>query len=246
MRMAFRAQLQRDDDDGDGGGGCGGGGARSSSGSGALARQVIKVGIEPDENDRTTAEGEAEASFRARHYAELYNAYSFNKRVEFLPVTILQLVERRGPCNFATMEQDLSETGAYYKWNDNNGDVSSSERRTPEAFSHFSLEVSGGKEVCVDIQGVVARHGRGAGAGEGYLFTDPQIHSVEEGQFGIGNCGRAGIEAWQATHRCNHLCRELRDAFLAEGRPWTVYRPDDDYTNCDDDCAHRRDPRRHL
>ncbi len=72
--------------------------------------------------------------------------------MEFLPVSVIQMVERRGPYHFATMELDLSEHGDYYKWNDNDGLVESSERRTPEAFSHFTLEVSGNTEIVVDIQ----------------------------------------------------------------------------------------------
>ena len=107
MRMAFHAKLKQSAHD-------------------ATQRQVIKIGIEAEENDRDTVEGEAEASFRARFYADLYNSYPWSKKVEFLPVSVIQMVERRGPFNFATMEQDLSEHGGYYKWNDNDGLVGGS------------------------------------------------------------------------------------------------------------------------
>ena len=116
--------------------------------------------------------------------------------------------------------------------------MSTGERRTPEAFSHFSLEISGGQEIVVDIQGVVVPDDNSAHE-EVYKFTDPQIHSVKEGQYGIGNCGADGIEVWKAHHRCNHLCRELRDQFMAEGRSWTVYNPDDDFYDCDLTCNHQ-------
>lgn len=218
MRMAFHAKLKRSMQD-------------------AMQCQVIKIGIEAEENDRLTVEGEAEASYRARYYADLYNRYSWSKKVEFLPVSILQLVERRPPYNFATMELDLSEHGEYYKWNDNDGLVESSERRTPEAFSHFTLEVSRGMEIVVDIQGVVAESSS-EGHVEVYKFTDPQIHSVKEGQYGIGNCGADGIEIWRANHRCNHLCREVRDHFLSQGLSWSIYNPDDDFFACERHCNH--------
>lgn len=44
-----------------------------------------------------------------------------------------------------------------------------SDQNTPQAFSHFTLDHSGGKEVVVDIQG--------AEVGNMYIFTDPQVSS---------------------------------------------------------------------
>ncbi len=31
---------------------------------------------------------------------------------------------------------------------------------------------------------------------EVYMFTDPQVHSVTDAQYGIGNCGAEGIEVF--------------------------------------------------
>jgi len=48
----------------------------------------------------------------------------------------------------------------------------------PQAFSHFTYVVSGGRYLVVDIQGV------------GDVYTDPQIHSLDGKGFGLGNYGQ--------------------------------------------------------
>ena len=90
--------------------------------------------------------------------------------------------------------------GNYEKHNDNNGTVYSgvlSPSLTPQAFSHFSLEKTGGLLLVCDIQGV------------GDFYTDPQIHSSDGKGFGLGNLGARGIARFKSTHRCNCVCRQL-------------------------------------
>jgi elongation factor 2 kinase len=54
--------------------------------------------------------------------------------------------------------------GDYRKHNNNFGYVSDDERNTPQAFSHFTFEISKRNLLVVDIQGV------------GDFYTDPQVH----------------------------------------------------------------------
>ena len=70
-------------------------------------------------------------------------------------------------------------------------------RRTPQAFSHFSHEHTGGKLMVVDIQGV-----------DDY-YTDPQVHSRSGTGFGAGNMGQEGIDQFYSTHWCNPICEGL-------------------------------------
>lgn len=42
------------------------------------------------------------------------------------------------------------------------------------------------------------------------LYTDPQIHSEENMEFGKGNLGAHGIEKFLSSHRCNAICRYLK------------------------------------
>ena len=84
--------------------------------------------------------------------------------------------------------------GEYRKHNNNNGYVSEYERNTPQTFSHFTYEASGGTILIADIQGV------------NDLYTDPQIHSKDELEFGKGNLAEAGMKAFKETHVCNPLC----------------------------------------
>lgn len=78
-------------------------------------------------------------------------------------------------------------------------------RQTPHAFSHFTLEHSGGRQVVVDIQGV------------GSMLTDPQIHSVESSHNGPGN-----RDDFVLTHECNAVCRWLDLDASFGGHRWAV------------------------
>jgi myosin-heavy-chain kinase len=66
-----------------------------------------------------------------------------------------------------------------------------------EAFSHFTLEDSGGSMLVCDLQGV------------NDFLTDPQIHTVDGKGLGMGNMGRRGINKWVEKHECNSMCRAL-------------------------------------
>lgn len=40
-------------------------------------------------------------------------------------------------------------------------------------------------------------------------YTDPQIHSLDEKGFGIGNLGEVGFKKFFETHQCNAVCAYL-------------------------------------
>ena len=83
------------------------------------------------------------------------------------------------------------------------GYVNDVERNTPQAFSHFSYEVSGHQMLICDIQGVDD------------VYTDPQVHSMEEYSLSKfletkGNLGSNGIKTFLSTHKCNPVCVYFR------------------------------------
>ena len=87
--------------------------------------------------------------------------------------------------------------GDLHKYNDNNGDVFDAQDPIPQAFSHFSWEMSEGKILICDLQGW------------GHLLTDPQIHTIDGEGFGQGNMGPEGIDNFFANHKCNAVCAKL-------------------------------------
>ncbi|EKX37645.1 hypothetical protein GUITHDRAFT_144911, partial [Guillardia theta CCMP2712] len=107
---------------------------------------------------------------------------------------VLEMATGDGGKQLFTAEKFVQ--GDYQKHSSNSGFVQEVHHRmTPHAFSHFSYVHSKGRLMIVDIQGV------------GDLWTDPQIHSVEdEHAFGVGNLGLTGIAKFFRTYHYNPLC----------------------------------------
>ena len=99
--------------------------------------------------------------------------------------------------------------GEYKKFNSNHGTVGTSlgldaiVDQVPQAFSHFTLDSSGGKELVCDIQGVYNEQKRQ------FTLVDPVIHSRGKGAHGRTDHGSKGIERFLESHCCNDLCRRL-------------------------------------
>lgn len=153
-----------------------------------------KMAIDPNE-DPSSYFRDVEMQAHCAYYAAKFNEYNPPRRVEFCKAWILELLERDGS-PLVCVERFIA--GPYRKHNNNFGYVSDDERNTPQAFSHFTYEVSAHTLLVVDIQGV------------GDLYTDPQIHTITGRDFGKGNLGLKGFEKFLKTHRCNSICRFLK------------------------------------
>jgi hypothetical protein len=126
------------------------------------------------------------------------------KQIDVLDAYLLRMVERPGqPLLWCEAYVD----GPYVKHQNNAGsvlEVGSAEhhrlRLTPQAFSHWTFDRSGGRLIVVDMQGVDD------------LYTDPQIHTAGGAfrpEFGVGNLGTPGIALFFMSHRCNIVCERL-------------------------------------
>lgn len=139
--------------------------------------------------------------------SQLFNTRQPPKKILMLPIYILELQDRPGK-PLCLLEPVLE--GHFAKHNNNNGGILSTSQ-TPQAFSHFSYEASAFKMVVVDIQGVDE------------VYTDPQIHSLNQQEFGLGNQGVLGIQRFLETHSCNGVCLALGLTRIENGRltqPW--------------------------
>jgi hypothetical protein len=111
-------------------------------------------------------------------------------------------VDVRRVCGLEAAIEDVSVDTPFRKYNNNTGwKTDEGVRNTPQAFSHFTYEATQKQMIVVDIQGVALVNGD--------VYTDPQIHVVGGVGFGVGNHGKAGIDAFLATHTCNAVCRHL-------------------------------------
>ena len=139
----------------------------------------------------------------AKLLADAFNSLHPPKQVDFLDGWMLTL-DDTGVCYFV----EAFVPGDYKKHNNNAGYVGNSNmsthaseavRSTPQAFSHFTFVHSGGRQMCVDIQGV------------NELFTDPQIHTLHNADTNQkGDMGLHGFGEFFRTHVCNNVCRQLR------------------------------------
>jgi len=109
------------------------------------------------------------------------------------------------PKMIGTFTKYNSNFGEVYEQSDSKKPLTAQEKdkrtrvfKFSEAFSHFSLEESGGSMLVCDLQGV------------NDLFTDPQIHTEDGKGLGMGNMGEEGITKWKSKHVCNEVCRALQ------------------------------------
>lgn len=137
---------------------------------------------------------EIESQVVAKYYADEFNLSGPPKKCDFIVPYCIEMVQRQGRPLYNV--EVLFHGDKYEKHNTNAGGVTS-DRNTPQAFSHFTFAASG-KQLCVcDIQGVLD------------MYTDPQVHTADGEGFGQGNLGKDGIHRFLATHRCNEICEYL-------------------------------------
>uniref|UniRef100_A0A7S1N9K8 Alpha-type protein kinase domain-containing protein n=1 Tax=Eutreptiella gymnastica TaxID=73025 RepID=A0A7S1N9K8_9EUGL len=140
---------------------------------------------------------------RVKRIGDRFNTMGTPKKMEFIEAYALELLDRpRDHMQKPPLMLVEPLLHGYYKKHSNNfGFVDREDRNTPQAFSHWSYQHSGGKIIVVDLQGV------------GDQYTDPQIHSnqpmEEPPVWGQGDMGEDGIRKFFETHRCNDLCRML-------------------------------------
>jgi len=133
----------------------------------------------------------------AKLWAEEYNRFNPPKKVDIIQVACIELIDRK---DHPLYHFEHFVEGKYVKYNSNSGFVlhqDANVRATPQAFSHFTFERSGHQMIVVDVQGV------------GDLYTDPQIHTANEVEYGEANLGAKGMALFFASHQCTEICQDL-------------------------------------
>lgn len=88
------------------------------------------------------------------------------------------------------------------------------DRHFPQAFSHYSYEMSKNQLMVVDLQGILEET---AGKGKRYVLTDPVVHKrrkrrtnkLRNWTFGRTERGERGMSAFFHTHKCSDVCKLL-------------------------------------
>eukprot|EP00494_Astrolonche_serrata_P029704 UN29971 len=163
--------------------------------------------IAPALEDRESYFKDVAMQTHAAKFAEVFNSLGVVKKVAFLDAWVIEFPDRPtvehwevpGPQCLA-LEPFLE--GEYIKHN-NNLDWTESvlARNTPQAFSHFTYELSNQEILVCDLQGV------------NDVYTDPQFHTkkgMHDERFGTGNLGMHGVTAFFREHRCNQICNFLK------------------------------------
>jgi len=146
----------------------------------------------------------------AKRYGELFDSErlkrladtSFPKKWRMAPKPVdflmSHLVEMADPetNEKTTFSVEAFVYGKFDKYNTNSGLVAT-DRRTPQAFSHFTFDSSSKRLLCVDVQGVDD------------LYTDPAVHAPSDFLWCDANLGLRGMALFFWSHRCNDACRLL-------------------------------------
>lgn len=148
--------------------------------------------------DEVSARNQVMMQARCQEYSNKYNSIEgVVKRVEYVQSHLLKFLTGRWAGFYATIEKYID--GSYEKHNTVNpklDGVALTPRNTPQAFSHFTFEVSGKTEIVVDVQGV------------GDIYTDPQLYSIDK-RYGPADYGIVGISNFFKNHKCNAVCMAL-------------------------------------
>ncbi|XP_048576813.1 myosin heavy chain kinase C-like [Nematostella vectensis] len=158
---------------------------------------VIKRDLQGD-NNRTDAENDVRMQHRCQDLASQYNQNpATTKKIKFVEAFLIKFNGGPWAGEFAVMEPFLE--GSYVKHSRNvPAGRPMTPRVTPQAFSHFTYDITGGQELVCDIQGV------------NNDYTDPQIHTNPlTSRYGKGNFGPMGIHIFLKDHHCNSMCKAL-------------------------------------
>lgn len=106
-------------------------------------------------------------------------------------------------CTTCFSIEELLE-GNFEKWNSNAGFVKNTpEAMLPNAFSHFTYNVSEGKLMVLDLQGTQD--------GDAYILTDPAVQTIRDISFqNPTNVGEPAMEQFFQAHKCNEYCARLK------------------------------------
>ncbi|KYQ89471.1 protein serine/threonine kinase [Tieghemostelium lacteum] len=128
-----------------------------------------------------------------------FNAVRGKKEITFTIAKVLQVKSSETPTYYG-LETYIE--GKYEKYNSNAGWKSDNpETAIFQTFSHWTYNISNGKAMVIDIQGVKTS--------KGYILTDPCIHSEDVLRFGPTNLGKGGMIKFFETHVCNKHCSEM-------------------------------------
>ncbi|CAK0864732.1 unnamed protein product [Prorocentrum cordatum] len=153
------------------------------------------------QNHRRAEELAREFNQAVRSMKERDKDESAIREIQFVKAHVMQISDPAEDSAFRYVTAEKYIPGPYMKFNGNDGfvnRVSGGEAgQIAAAFSHFTFDHTGGKELCVDIQGVGTR------------WTDPQINSRAR-KFGVADLGEAGMRRFFQSHSCGRMCWSLQ------------------------------------
>lgn len=141
----------------------------------------------------------------AQFLAELFNAEQQRLFRNFIPIVYADadLVQQvANPSKIYQVERRMHQE--WRKWNNNSGGVSLNEYSTTlQAFSHWTHDITSGRIMVVDLQGVKVDRV--------YLLTDPALHCDDLLRFRETrtNLGVKGMRQFFQTHVCSDVCKQL-------------------------------------
>jgi len=139
------------------------------------------------------AEREVNMQLFVKGLADKFNSLGVPKKVNVVTPYLAIMPEGLA----WVIEPYLGDDSQWKKHNDNDGRVLT-DRLTPQTFSHWTYQQTGGEALVCDMQGVED------------WYTDPQVHSRRPGKYGGGDLGVEGMRKFRDSHRCNEICKFLK------------------------------------
>jgi hypothetical protein len=120
------------------------------------------------------------------------------KSIDFIDIKLIRIPEM----GFYSIEKLID--GSFSKWSNNIGNLNENDYAcTLDTFAHWTYEATREYLIVTDLQGFRSS------SNDKYILTDPAISCIAR-QFTDTDLGEEGINLYFRSHKCNHICQELK------------------------------------
>jgi hypothetical protein len=178
--------------------------------------------LEDDQmNMKNDLEIQTICAYLCRQFMELEPIKNLKQKLRFLKASGIRFLDSAKPISadhprgiaarerYAGLEEILHGGEDYQKWTNNALYVDQEAEPILLAFIHWTWHVTDGYMMVCDIQGIETKKDEITE----FVLTDPCLHCKDVTRYTSAsstNLGESGMDMYFKTHKCNHICKQLK------------------------------------